>query len=99
MEKSLEGNLEQKWWFRIAKVGYISLNVAFVGAVVVGFIDNFYSYDIYLETNIYKPGDAFLNLLISLILGIAIIRIIKITFFYIFLAHKPDWKKELKQLV
>ena len=98
MEKHQEINLEQKWWFRIAKVLYIVLYIFFVAVVVGAGIENFYGYSTDGNEIIYTPGSAFLNVLVSIIIGFFVIKSIKMTFFYIFLAQKPHWKKELSRI-
>ncbi|QQS61833.1 MAG: hypothetical protein IPN70_02885 [Candidatus Moraniibacteriota bacterium] len=91
-------NLEQKWWFRIAKVAYIFLYLFFAILIIASGVDNFYSYDTVMKSNSYTPGFAFLNMLIVIAIGFIITKITKITFFYIFLAQKPNWKKELTKI-
>jgi hypothetical protein len=97
MEKQ-ENNLEQKGWFRIAKVVYIFLYLFFAAVLVGAGIENFYEYSVDGDDIIYTPGLAFLNVLVALIVGFISIKAIKITFLYIVLAQKPHWKKELTRM-
>ena len=92
-------DLEQKWWFRIAKVVYIFLYLFLAIGVIASGIDNFYSYDTSIKSNVYTPGNALTNVLIVIAVGLILIKAIKVIFFYIFLAQKPNWKKELSKIV
>lgn len=91
-----KNNLEQKWWFRVAKVVYIFLYLLLVIGLIAGGIDNFYSYGD--GTITYTPWFAVANVLIGGIIGLAMIKVVKIIFFYIFLAQKPHWKRELTNI-
>lgn len=92
-------NLEEKWWFRIAKVVYIFLYLFLAVGVIASGVDNFYSYDTDIKSNVYTPGYALANVLVVIVVGLVLIKVIKITFFYIFLAQKPSWKKEIRKIV
>jgi hypothetical protein len=105
MEKQLEeiqaksnSDLEQKWWFRIAKVVYIFLYLFLAVGVIASGVDNFYSYNTDIKSNVYTPGNALVNVLAVMAIGLVIIKATKITFFYIFLAQKPHWKREFTKL-
>lgn len=79
-------SFDQKWWLRLVKVIYISLYIILLFLII--FIWN--------ENSRY-PEEAFGFSLMTFIIYIVVLRLIKVTFFYIAFAEKPQWKKEFKK--
>ncbi len=94
--------LEQKWWFRLAKVFYIFLYIPLPFVMIgVWSENNPYSYYSSYSNQYYNHGsygEAFWYSLLTFIVWVTILRLIKITFLYIALGGKPQWKKEFKKL-
>lgn len=95
--------LENKWWYRLMKVAYIFLNIILLPILISVWLENYktYSgYDKYTYSSIYTntPGIALWYSFLTLIIYVIVLRLIKITFFYIFFGQKLEWKKEFKKL-
>jgi hypothetical protein len=91
-------HLENKWWFRVAKVVYVFLYLFFAIGIIASGIDNFFTYEVNTGSVIYTPVFAFINVLIVVIIGFVVIKAIKIIFFYTSIAQRPNWKKELTNI-
>ena len=79
-------NHETMWWFRLAKVLYITL---YLFLPVVSFVVSGTSYD--------ENGMFFLSILFAFLAVFScfvILQLVKITFLYIIFAKKPQWKKD-----
>lgn len=93
--------LDERWWHRLLKVGYIFLYLQILWVVpAVWFVNNSsytgYSFGEYHYEDTY--GIAFWYSLLAIVVFIVTLRLIKLTVLYILLAQKPEWKKELKKL-
>jgi hypothetical protein len=96
-----DSRLDQKWWLRLAKVIYIILYVLLL--LICYFVwtinrpDSYYDFSSnqYITTRSYSP--AIWCSLLTIAIGIVVLRLIKIIFFYIIFAQKPKWKKEFKK--
>jgi len=83
---SNQESFDQKWWLRFAKIIYISLYIILPFLLIWIWDENSY----YIE-------EAFGFSLMTFIIYIATLRLIKIAFFYITFAERPQWKKEFKK--
>jgi hypothetical protein len=94
--------LEQKWWFRFSKVLYIFLYGLLLLIIPLVWSENSSTYTGYSTTygGRYEDtyGKAFWYSLLTLLVYIAIMKLIKITFLYIAFGQKPQWKREFKKL-
>ncbi|MCK9329516.1 MAG: zinc ribbon domain-containing protein [Candidatus Cloacimonetes bacterium] len=94
--------LEQKWWFRLLKVLYIILYSFLLLIIPIVWSESNSTYIGYSTTYGGRYEDtyskAFWYSLLTLLIYIAIMRLIKITFLYIAFGQKPQWKKEFKKL-
>lgn len=98
---STQINLDQRWWLRLARVVYIFLYIPLIIAIIITWnVNKPYSYySSYLENRVSYGSywDSFGYSLFALVVGIVILRLLKIMFLYIALAKKPQWKKEFKR--
>lgn len=94
--------LDQKWWFRLAKVLYIFLYIPLPFVIIGVWAENDpYSYYSSYSNQYYSHGsysEAFWYSLLILVVWVVILRLIKITFLYIAFGKKPQWKKEFKKI-
>jgi len=90
--------LEKKWWFRLSKVVYIIIYSFILIIVPLVWSANNSEYIGYPSRYKDTYGKAFWYSLLALLIYIIILRLIKITFFYIAFAQKPRWSKEFKKL-
>jgi len=74
---------DQKWWFRLMKVIYITLYIPLPFLLLLTWDDS----------------ESFWAILTVFIVYIVIVRLIKITFFYITFGEKPKWKREFKKFL
>lgn len=99
---SISTNLDQKLWYRLSKVVYVILYGFLLIIISTVWDVNSSTYTGYSTAygGIYEDtyGKAFWYSLLALLIYIAIVRLIKITFLYIALGQKPQWKKEFKKL-
>ncbi|MBU4275070.1 zinc ribbon domain-containing protein [Patescibacteria group bacterium] len=90
-------HLDQKWWYRLAKVFYVVLYIPLPFLIILVWGENSSSYNYYSKTYTDTIGDAFWYSLLTSAIYIVVLRLIKITFLYVSLAQKPHWKKEFKK--
>lgn len=90
IKASQNPKLEEKWWFRLAKVIYIGLYIILPFLLIVVWGENCCGY--------YGYTEAFWLTLLTFIVYVVSAKLIKITFFYVSFAQKPQWKKEFKKL-
>lgn len=86
-------SLNDKWWHRLLKVLYVVTYLPLLVIIPVVWSENSYSY--------YgggSSGEAFWYSLLTLVIYMAIARLIKIAVLYVALGRKPEWKKEFKKL-
>lgn len=88
-------------WHRLFKVAYIFLYVFLLIIIPGVWSENSssYTYSYIFSRGTYENtyGKAFWYSLLTLIIYLAVIRIIKIIFLYIVYGIKPEWKKEFKR--
>lgn len=94
---------ENKWWFRLVKVIYIFFYIILVPILFLVWSENsstYSHYDYYTKSYVYTNtfGNAAWYFLCTLIIYMVVLRLIKISFLYIFFGQKPQWKKEFKKL-
>jgi hypothetical protein len=94
----VSASMSEKWWFRLAKVFYIVLYFPLIITVWVVWSINSSSYDYASQTYTDTTGLAFWYSLIALVICLIIVRLIKITFLYIALGRKAEWKKEFRKI-
>ncbi len=94
-KKTSSNILEQKWWFRLAKVLYIFLYIPLPFVIIEVWSDNTPSHYYYDDSY----SEAFWYSLLTLVVWVVILRLIKITFLYIAFGKKPQWKKEFKKIL
>mgnify|MGYP001558409946 CR=1 FL=1 len=80
-------SLDQKWWHRLSKVLYIAMYIPLPFALIAAWDDLSY----------YSESDAFWYSVLIFIVWIIVLRVIRITYLYIALAQKPQWKKEFRR--
>ena len=78
-------NLDQKWWYRFAKVFYIALYILLP------------IYLLFLWDDV-RDDERLTVMLVMFIVYIALARLIKIVFLYITLGRKPQWAREFRRL-
>lgn len=86
-------SLNDKWWHRLLKVLYVVSYLPLLIIIPVVWSENSYSY--------YgggSEGEAFWYSLLTLVIYMAVARLIKIAVLYVALGRKPEWKKEFKKL-
>lgn len=98
LKTSTSINLDQKWWYRLAKVIYVILYIPLPFLVILTWNENSSSYNYFSKTYTDTTGEAFWYSFLTLVVYVIIVRLIKITFLYITLAEKPQWKKEFKKI-
>jgi hypothetical protein len=94
----VSASMNEKWWFRLAKVFYIFLYLPLILTVWAAWIMNSSSYDYASQTYTNTTGLAIWYSLITLVICVVIVRLIKITFLYIALGQKAEWKKEFGKI-
>jgi len=85
--------LNDKWWHRLLKVLYVVSYLPLLIIIPLVWSENSYSY-----YDGDTTGDAFWYSLLTLVIYMAIARLIKIAVLYVALGRKPEWKKEFKRL-
>jgi DNA-directed RNA polymerase subunit RPC12/RpoP len=101
--KNEKSNYEYKWWFRLAKVIYIFFYLLLIPILALVWSANsstISNYNYYTKSYDYTNtvGNAGFASFWTLIIYVVILRLIKISFLYIFFGQKPQWKKEFKKL-
>lgn len=90
------GPHDEKWWLRLLRVAYILLHIQLLITVVAVWFINNTSWDYYTGyANTY--GTAFWYSLLSLVIGMVVIRLIKVAVLYVVIGQKPLWKVEFKK--
>lgn len=95
--QAVTASLNEKWWQRFLKVIYIVLYIPLLGILPIVWSANSSSYNYYSSTSTDTSGTAFWYCLLTLLIYMAIVRLIKIAVLYIAVGKKPEWKKELKR--
>jgi hypothetical protein len=98
LDRAPSADLDQKWWLRLAKVVYIFFYVLLAPILYGVWSANSSSYNYSTSSYSDTSGSAFWYSLLTLIIYIAVLRLIKITFLYIVFGQKAYWKKEFKKL-
>lgn len=88
---------DEKWWYRLLKVVYIFLYFPLPLLLWLVWELNASSYS-YYGGYTDNSGQAFWYCLITLVIYLAIVRLIKICALYIAIGKRPDWKREFKKL-
>ncbi len=88
---------DERWWYRLAKIFYILLYFPLPLVILIAWEENRSSYDYLTRSTVDTSEKAFWYSLLTLVIYLAIIRLIKISFLYVMLGRKPDWQKELKK--
>jgi uncharacterized membrane protein len=96
IEKSI--NIQnEKWWYRLLKVLYLIALLPLLGIIIIvwsSYTPYCYSYSCYGSYN-----EAFWYSLLTLVIGLIVLRLIKLAVIYVTIGRKPDWKKEFKKLL
>ena len=95
---TVNANLDQQWWLRLAKVFYIFFYLPLPLVLYVVWNVNSSYYDYYSRFYTDTTGTAFWYTLLALVIYVAIVRLIKLTFLYIVFGQKAEWKKEFRKL-
>ncbi len=94
--------IEQKWWYRLAKVVYIALHIPIILVALIVWEDNYPSsyYSSYSqEYNYYwSYWESFWYTFLSVFIWLIILRLIKIWFLYIAFWLKPIWYREFRKI-
>ena len=86
-------SLNDKWWHRLLKVLYV---ISYLPLLII--IPTVWSESSYSYYSGSTEGEAFWYSLLTLVVYMAIARLIKITVLYVAFGRKPEWKKEFKKL-
>lgn len=86
-------SLNDKWWHRLLNVLYIVSYLLLFVIIPVVWSENNYSY-----YGNGSSGEALWYSFLTLIIYMALARLIKIAVLYVALGRKPEWKKEFKRL-
>lgn len=95
---SIALSVNEKWWHRFLKVLYIILYIPLLVILPVVWSINSSSYNYYSSSSTDTSGTAFWYCLLTLVIYMAVVRLIKIAVLYVALGKKPEWKKEFKRL-
>ena len=93
-----QSDLDQRWWLRLARVTYIALHIPLLIIALFVWEINAPSCNIYGTRCSGSYEEVFWYLTLSFAIYITIMRLIKISFLYISLSQKPQWKDEFKKL-
>lgn len=85
--------INDKWWQRLLKVLYIISYLPLLILIPLVWSENSHSY-YYGDT----PGNAFWYSLLTLVIYVAIVRLLKVTVLYVAVGQAPKWKSEFKKL-
>lgn len=85
---------EDRWYLRLAKVIYIALYIP-LPFVLFGIWTLNQPYCYYGSCGL--NGEAFWYTLLTFVAWVVILRLVKVAFFYIFIAQKPKWKIEFRK--
>ena len=85
------------WWQRLLKVAYILLYIPLLFIIPLAWSLNSSSYDYYTNTRTDTAGSAFVYSAITLIIYMAVVRLIKIEVLYVAMGQRPDWGVEFKK--
>lgn len=96
--KQNHSTLDERWWHRLLKVLYIIAYLPLLLIIPLVWSENSSSYDYYSRTYTDTIGEAFWYSLLTLVIYMAVVRLIKIAVLYIAVGRKPEWKKEFKKL-
>ncbi len=96
-EEKSQALTDEKWWYRLSKVFYVLLYLPLFLVIPLVWSENSSTYNYYTSSYTDTTGEAFWYSLLTLIIWVVVVRLIKITFLYIALAQKPQWKKEFKK--
>ena len=89
-------NSNERWWHRLLRVLYIFSYLPLIGFIILAWNENLphcYTYTCY-----GSYGEAFWYSLLTLVIGVVVLRITKIAVIYISKGQKPQWSKEFKKI-
>jgi polyferredoxin len=89
---------DEKWWYRLLKVAYILLYLPLPIALLIAWSINASTYDYYTNTYQDTSGQALWYCFLTLLVYMAIVRLIKLATLYVAMGKKPEWKKEFVKL-
>ncbi len=101
VHKATPVTLDDKWWQRLLKVGYIFLCLQILWIVPVVWDSNSSTYIGYsYGQSSYKdtPDEAFWYSVLAVIIFVTVTRLLKITVLYVAMGKKPNWESEFKKL-
>ena len=84
----------ERWWHRLLKVLYIIAHLPLLIIIPIVWSSNSSNYYTGADTS----GTAFWYSILTLLIYMAIVRLIKIAVLYVSAGRKPEWKKEFKKL-
>jgi hypothetical protein len=90
--------LGDKWWHRLLKVLYVVAYLPLLGIIPLVWSENTPYCSTYSSYCSGSYGEAFWYSLLTLVIYMAVLRLIKIAVLYVALGRKPEWKKEFKKL-
>jgi hypothetical protein len=95
-----KNTLSEKWWYRLFKVTYILMYIPLLVIIIATWYSNkpYCSYYYSKQSCYGSYSDAFWYSLLALIIGITVLRLIKISFIYVIKGQRPKWKKEFKKI-
>lgn len=89
---------DEKWWLRLLKVAYILLYLPLPLFLLIAWSANSSSYDWYTHTTTDTTGSAIWYSFLTLLVYMAVVRLIKIATLYVAMGQRPQWKKEFTKL-
>lgn len=98
IEKATSALSKDKWWHRLSKVIYIALYIPLPFILVSEWMLTSTSYSYTSRSYEPTPFNAFWIILLTFVVYMIVVRLIKITFFYIAIGQSPKWKKEFKKI-
>ena len=91
----------ERWWHRLIKVLYVIAYLPLLLIIPAVWISNkpysYYDYYSHTTTNYGSYGETFWYSLLTLIIYLAVLRLIKIAVLYVVHGQKPEWKKQFQK--
>lgn len=93
--------LNDKWWHRLLKVLYVIAYIPLLAIVPIAWSINkpysYYSSYSGTTTSYGSYGNAFWYSILTLVIYLALLRLIKIAVLYVAFGQRPDWKSQFKK--
>lgn len=90
--KQSEQSLNDMWWHRLLKILYIFFHLPLLIIIPLVWDENSYS-----NYGSSSSGEALWYSVLTLVIYLAILRLIKLSVVYVVFGRKPKWKREFKK--